>query len=83
MQQESADSSKNKPALEVQQLPISVDLITVSTTSKLTVSPLHIPKTFFQDTRSRISIEVNRTVFVYVFFFIKDILNVKNTNKSI
>ena len=81
MQQESADSSKNKPALEVQQLPISVDLITVSTTSKLTVSPLHIPKTFFQDIRSSISIEVNRTVFVYIFF-IKDILNVKNTNKS-
>ena len=75
--------SKTKPALEVQRLPISLDLINVSATSKFTVSPLHIPKTFFQDTRSRISIEVNRTVFVYVFFFIKDILNVKNTNKSI
>ena len=31
---------------------------------------------------SSISIEVNRTVFVYIFF-IKDILNVKDTNQSI
>ena len=28
---------------------------------------------------SSISIEVNRTVFVYIYFFIKDILNVKKT----
>ena len=36
-----------------------------------------------QHNGSSISIEVNRTVFVYSFFYIKDILNVKNTNKSI
>ena len=43
--------SKNKPALEVQQLLNTVDLITASTKSKFTVSPFHIPGTFFQDTR--------------------------------
>ena len=43
--------SKNKPALEVQRLPNIVDLITASTTSKFTISPFHIPKLYFQDTR--------------------------------
>ena len=43
--------SKNQPALEVQRLPNTVDLITASTKSKFTVSPFHIPETFFQDTR--------------------------------
>ena len=42
---------KNKPLLEVQRLPNTVDLITASTTSKFTVSPFHIPETFLQDTR--------------------------------
>ena len=42
---------KNKPSLEVQRLPNTVDLITASTTSKFTVSPFHTPETFFQDTR--------------------------------
>ena len=43
--------SKNKPALEVEWLPNTVDLITASTISKFTISPFHIPETFFQDTR--------------------------------
>ena len=42
---------KNKPSLEVQWLPNTVDLITASTASELTVSPFHIHETFFQDTR--------------------------------
>ena len=43
--------SKNKPALEVQRLPNTRDLITASTTSEFTISPFHIPKMYFQDTR--------------------------------
>ena len=43
--------SKNKPALEVQRLPNTVDLITASTTSNFTISPFHISKIYFQDTR--------------------------------
>ena len=43
--------SKNKPASEVQWLPNIVDLITASTTSKFTISPCHIDKLYFQDTR--------------------------------
>ena len=42
---------KNKPALEVQRLTNTVDLITASTTSIFTISSFHIPKTYFQDTR--------------------------------
>ena len=42
--------SKDKPALEVQRL-LSIDLITASTTLKLTISHFHIPKIYFQDTR--------------------------------
>ena len=53
--QESADSwetkIKNKPALEVQRLLSTLDLITASTTLKLTISHFHIPKIYFQDTR--------------------------------
>ena len=43
--------SKNKPALEVQRLPNTIDLITASTTSKFTISPFHVPEIYFQDTR--------------------------------
>ena len=43
--------SKNKRALEVQRLHTLLDLITASTTSKLTISPFHIPEIYFQDTR--------------------------------
>ena len=43
--------SKNKPALEVQRLPNTVDLITANTTSKFTVSPFHIPETFLKHAR--------------------------------
>ena len=43
--------SKNKPGLEVQRLPNTVDFITASTMSKFTISSFHIPKTYFQDTR--------------------------------
>ena len=35
------------------------------------------------DNLSSIVIEVLRTVFIFFFFFMKDILSVKNTNKSI
>ena len=43
--------SKDKPALEVQRLLSTLDLITASTTLKLTISHFHIPKIYFQDTR--------------------------------
>ena len=43
--------SKNKPALEIQRLSNTVDLITASAMSKFTVSSFHIPETFFQDAR--------------------------------
>ena len=41
----------NKPALEVQRLPNTLDLITASTTSKFTISLFHIPEVSFQDSR--------------------------------
>ena len=41
---------KNKPPLEVEQFPNTVDLITASTTSEFAVSPFHIPEKIFQDT---------------------------------
>ena len=55
---------KNKPVLEVQRLPNTVDLITISTTSKFTTSPFHILEIYFQD-----NFPLYRIIFVLVLSF--------------
>ena len=55
---------KNKPVLEGQRLPNTVDLITASTTSKFTTSPFHILEIYFQD-----NFPLYRIIFVLVLSF--------------
>ena len=55
---------KNKPVLEVQRLPNTVDLIAASNTSKFTTSPFHILEIYFPD-----NFPLYRIIFVLVLPF--------------